>query len=115
MLLSKSCPRGSRRPHPERSSHAGDVPIPRILVRRHELIAESGVLSIELTPGGPAEKAGVQRGDVIIELGGQPIRSIDDLHRLLTGEQVDSKLALKILRGNRLETLTVIPVESIPA
>src|SRR5882724_8494952 len=65
-----------------------NVTLPRRLVRFHNLPRESGVLVVSLDRGSPAQRAGVHEGDVIIGYGTQPIAGIDDLHRLLTAEQV---------------------------
>lgn len=89
-----------------------DVSIPRVLVRRHELTFDSGVLVIEPSPGGPSDLAGIRAGDVIVELAGEAIRSIDDLHRVLTEDQVDVPVLIRLLRGNRIESVVVRPVEN---
>ncbi|MFH1142029.1 MAG: trypsin-like peptidase domain-containing protein [Chloroflexota bacterium] len=75
---------------------------------------ESGVLVSAVASGGPAEKAGIQQGDLLIQLDGQPTPTIDHIHRLLTGESVGKDLQFAALRrGQRLEGW-VTPVDSPP-
>jgi len=73
-----------------------------------------GVRILNVEPGGPAERAGLEEGDVLIGLDGHPVAGIDDLHRLLTDDRVGVKVPLRILRRPEVLTLTVIPEESKP-
>src|SRR6266436_5265734 len=65
-----------------------NVPLHRRLVRHYQLAAPSGVLVISVAPGSPAVQAKLREGDVMVEFNGQPIPSIDALHKLLTGDQI---------------------------
>ncbi len=81
-----------------------DAPIHRRLVRHHRLVAESGVLVISVDPKSPAGRADIRVGDLIVAFRGQPVRRVDDLHRLLTNEPIDAPSTLTTLRGaERLE------------
>jgi S1-C subfamily serine protease len=91
-----------------------NVPIHRRLVRHFQLPAPSGVLVISVAPGGPAERAGLREGDVVVEFKGQPIPSIDALHKLLTGDQIDVESDLTIVRRTEKLMLQVRPAESVP-
>jgi S1-C subfamily serine protease len=89
-----------------------NVPIPRRLVRAHHLPAETGILVVSAEEGGPAKRAGLTEGDIIVRYGAQPVSGIDDLHRLLIDEEVGVRSALTILRAAELMTLEVVPQES---
>ncbi len=91
------------------------VELPRRLARFHHLTQEGGVLVVSLTEKGPAQRAGVQEGDLIVAYGDQPIAGIDDLHRLLTDRQVGIAAPLTVLRRSEKKTLTIVPEESRPA
>lgn len=67
---------------------------------------KSGLDVQEVTPGGGAEAAGVQAGDVIIAVGGQPIAGMDlnAISELIRGE-VNTEVSLTLKRGE--EELTV--------
>jgi S1-C subfamily serine protease len=89
-----------------------NVPLSRRLVRFHNLPAESGILVISVERGSPAERAGLREGDVIVEFDGQPVETIDSLHRLLSENQVGVTSRLTLVRHAAKETLEVIPQES---
>jgi S1-C subfamily serine protease len=92
-----------------------DVPLPRRLTRAHQIPTESGVLVVSVSPNSPGQRAGMQEGDLIVGYGARPIGGIDDLHRLLTEEQVGVPSRVTILRrGERLD-LDIAPEESSAA
>ena len=88
---------------------AQDVPLPRRLVRHHRLAADAGILVTEVVAGGPAARAGVRDGDLLVSFDGHTVERTDDLHRLLTGDQVDRSAPLQLLRGTDLVTLSISP------
>lgn len=99
-----------------RRGHIGvagqNVTLQRRLVHQHSLAVTSGILVISVEPKGPAHRAGLREGDVIVAYGSHPVASIDELHRLLTEEQVGTKIGLTFLRGGEKLTLEVVPEES---
>jgi S1-C subfamily serine protease len=56
------------------------------------------VLSVELD--GPAEKGGILIGDVIVEIGGQPVTDTDDVQTALRGS-IHRELPVVVLRGGQ--------------
>ena len=99
-----------------RRGHIGvagqNVTLQRRLVHQHSLAVTSGILVISVEPNGPAHRAGLREGDVIVAYGSHPVASIDELHRLLTEEQVGTKIELTFLRSGEKLTLEVVPEES---
>jgi S1-C subfamily serine protease len=91
-----------------------NVPLHRRLVRHYQLAAGTGVLVIAVAPGSPAERSGLLEGDVMVELNGQPIPSIDKLHKFLTGDQIGIEARLTIIRRTEKMTLAITPAESVP-
>jgi S1-C subfamily serine protease len=75
-----------------------NVPISRRYVRHFDLQSESGVRVVQVERGGPAERAGLREGDLIIGLGDETISGVDDLHRLLTGHEAVRETQLKAIR-----------------
>jgi len=65
------------------------------------------LLVIGVTADGPAAKAGVMVGDVIVSFDGQAVTSPDDLLDLLVGERVGKPAAVGILRGGAAQAITV--------
>jgi S1-C subfamily serine protease len=91
------------------------VELPRRLAQLHELPAAGGVLVLGVEPDGPAERAGLENGDVIIGFDGQHVTGIDDLHRLLTEERVGVWCSLNVLRQSERLKLEIIPQDSKPS
>jgi S1-C subfamily serine protease len=83
----------------------------RALVRRVGLDAASGVLVAAVTSGGPAEAAGLQVGDVVLKLDGQPTPSVDAVHKLLTRERIGRKVSLDVLRNGSLVKMSLSVTE----
>jgi S1-C subfamily serine protease len=76
-------------------------------VRYFDLPRETGVEVVSLDPVGPAGKAGVQTGDIVVGMNGQPVESVDDLHRLLSEVAVRDLTRLDVLRGTERKVLEV--------
>jgi len=92
-----------------------NVPLPRRIVRFYQLPVESGVLIVSFETNGDssaAKEAGLQTGDIVIDFGGQPIRGIDDLHRLLTDERIGKRTPVTVIRGVQKLSFEVIPREA---
>ena len=88
---------------------AGMAPIERRLVRDLDLLADRAVEVSALERGGPAEKAELQLGDLLIAVNDRLVTSVDDLHQLLSRLPVDKPIGLSILRGSRLLEIEVKP------
>jgi len=88
------------------------VPLHRRVVRFYDLPAETGVLVASVEKGSPAEKAGVREGDVIVAYGAQPVGGVEDLHRILTDEQIDVAAEITLIRLAERLTLRITPVQA---
>ena len=85
------------------------APILRRIARFHGLEVETGFLVTQVEPGGPAAEAGRKDGDVIVGYGEHAIKGIDDLHVLLTEEQIGVPAKLTVLRRTKRVEVTVVP------
>ncbi len=91
---------------------AGQVlEISRAAVRAHSLQGSRGVMISHVEQGGSAEHAGLLVGDVIVEMNGHRVESIDDLHRLLTNDMIGRETALTILRLKKKLFVNIVPKE----
>ncbi len=84
----------------------------RRLARMHNLQNNYGVEVMGINPGGPSERAGIRRGDVIVSAKGRKTESVDDLHRTLSDRDVGNPIDLVILRGLERIILNVTPGEA---
>jgi glutaredoxin 3 len=69
--------------------------------KNHPGIPPSGAYVGRVRPGSAAERAGLQPGDVIVALGGQPIARADDVHRLLPQMPQGHDVSLSYVRGGQ--------------
>jgi S1-C subfamily serine protease len=83
-------------------------------------------LIAEVTPGGAAAKAGLRGaseqvqigryvvpigGDIIVGIEGQPVRSTDDLDRVLNSRKIGDRVQVEIMRGRSRQTISVTLAE----
>ncbi len=74
--------------------------------------ATEGIVGVKLSgvrEGGPADKAGLKAGDVLIEFGGQKIANIYDYTYALDAAKIGEALKVVVQREGKMVTLTVIP------
>lgn len=75
---------------------------------------DQGVLVTGVTPFGPAARAGLRAGDLIMLFDGGVVNDIDDLHRHLTEEQVGVSTTITVLRDLEKIELDITPGDSSP-
>jgi len=85
------------------------VPISTRVRRFHGLTQPTGAMVADMSPDGPALRAGLQAGDVIVAFDGLPVAGADDLHRALTAERAGAVVPLQVLRRAEVLTLPVTP------
>jgi S1-C subfamily serine protease len=84
-------------------------PIPAPVIRSLNLPHKTGVGVLELTENGPAARAGLKPGDLILSLNNQPVASIYQLQRQLSSEVIGKDISLTALRGNSRLDLYIRP------
>ncbi len=87
----------------------GSRPLPPRVAQR--VGRSSGVEVIEVVPGSPADRAGIRPEDLLLALDGTPLRGVDDLQRLMTGERIDNTAEALLVRGDRELRVDVVPDE----
>ena len=88
-----------------------NVPLHPRVVRFHKLPNDRGVLVMDVEPGSPAALAGVQKGDTIVGFKGQPVATIDDLHKRLVADEIGVASPIMFLRGTEKLFRLVTPRE----
>lgn len=71
------------------------------IAKEENLPVDQGALIIEVTKGTEAEKAGVKPADIIVELDGNRIRSMDDLILQVRRRDIGDTVTLKLFRGGK--------------
>ena len=77
------------------------------LAKSFDLEEPIGALVAEVTEGGPAEKAGVERGDIITHFKGEQILKSHDLPAMVARTPVGAEVKVRILRGGKEQTISV--------
>jgi serine protease Do len=96
-----------------RRAHIGIAVAPRALPpsaaarlrRRH------AVQVLEVLDDGPAARAGLVRGDLLVALDGEPVADASDVQRLMLAERIGAPLAATVLRGGGERVLEIVPDE----
>lgn len=70
--------------------------------------ASRGLLVVMVEPGGPAEKAGLMLGDIVLALGDKPLSQTGDVQAALDPERVGQAVTLRILRGGEARDVSVV-------
>lgn len=91
--------RGGASPRPRLGIAVAPAETARRLRAAVGLEERDGLLVREVAPGGPAGRAGVRRGDLLVAAGGAPITSVDDLHGRLDAHDPAEVLPLTVVRG----------------
>jgi S1-C subfamily serine protease len=89
-----------------RAGRSGQLPRPWLGLNTEE--AEGRVLITQVTPQGPAERAGLRRGDLILAVGQAPVRGVADFYRRLwAAGPAGVTVRLRVLQGERVRELSV--------
>jgi len=88
---------------------AQTVTLNRVIARHYDLQNATGALVLAPEPGSPAAKAGLQEGDVIVALEGEPVEGVDVLHRLLSEDRIGVTTRVTVLRGSKRIEFKVVP------
>jgi S1-C subfamily serine protease len=89
-----------------------NIDLPRRIARHFELPGKQGVLVVGVEEKGPAYQAGLREGDVIVEYGDKLVETMDDLHRFLSDEKMESIPRLSIIRRSEKLHFRIAPEES---
>jgi len=87
------------------------IAIPEHLRSKLKSAAATGLIAITVEPEGPAGKAGMSIGDVLVELGGRPMHRTENVQETLSSESVGKKIMARVLRGGNPVDLEITVAE----
>ncbi len=86
-------------------------PLPKDLADEFKLPIRGGVFVSRVTPGLPADKAGILTGDIVLEVAGQKIRTKSDFAEVVEQLPIGQPHVIKLLREGKPEQVEVVPIE----
>jgi C-terminal processing protease CtpA/Prc len=75
---------------------------------------KSGLSVVKVLPGSPAEKAGIQTGDILISINGEKVRTSRDVREFLRSLDEEQEVPVVILRNGQETTIQVVPEKRSP-
>ena len=68
----------------------------------------NGAVITKVNPNGPADKAGIEPGDVVVEFGGKPVKDSDSLVAMVVNTKPGTSVPIVVYRNNQRRTLNVV-------
>jgi S1-C subfamily serine protease len=81
------------------------------IVKQHNLAQDTALMVMSVADRGPAEKAGIYAGDVVLDANGQTLRRPTDLLDALAAVREGESIQLRLLRAAALKSVTVTPAD----
>jgi S1-C subfamily serine protease len=88
------------------------APLNRKLARFFHLPNTYGVEALAVSKHGPAYRAGIRDRDLLVAIDGQPVESVDDVHRILADWPIGQAMPLVVIRGRERLEMEATPVEA---
>jgi S1-C subfamily serine protease len=82
---------------------------------RERLGRKTGLLVAQVVTGGPADRAGLRAGDLLLTVGGKPVAVSQDLQRQMFSEAIGQPLAITVMRNGALVDVIAEPTELVAA
>jgi S1-C subfamily serine protease len=82
---------------------------------RERLGRKTGLLVAQVVAGGPADRAGLRAGDLLLSVGGKPVAVSQDLQRQMFSDAIGQPLAVTVMRNGALVDVIAEPTELVAA
>jgi len=87
------------------------ISLPDILRESLQRKEKTAAIVLEIQPDGPADKAGIVIGDILVSLAGHPVARPGDVQAILAGDAIGKSLALKFIRGGSVQEGSIVVAE----
>jgi S1-C subfamily serine protease len=91
------------------------MPAPLPAPLRERAGAATGLRVVEVVPGGPAARAGLRTGDLLLTAAGKPVTKAQDLQRLMFADAIGRRMAITVMRNGALVDVIAEPSELVAA
>jgi S1-C subfamily serine protease len=82
---------------------------------RERLGRKTGLLVAQVVAGGPADRAGLRAGDLLLTVGGKPVAVSQDLQRQMFSDAIGQPLSITVMRNGALVDVIAEPTELVNA
>ncbi|MGA8103127.1 MAG: PDZ domain-containing protein, partial [Candidatus Acidiferrales bacterium] len=103
--------REGRIPHGYLGVGLQPVRLPNTLRESLQRSEKTAAIILEVHPDGPADKAGIVIGDILVSLAGHPITRLEDVQSLLVADAIGKSLPLKFVRGGSVQEGSIVVAE----
>jgi len=86
---------------------AQPVGIPETLRANLSLTAKSGIMVVKIEAGGPAEKAGILLGDILVSLGDATLEEFEDLQSISDSGIIGKQVKARVIRAGAIQELNI--------
>jgi S1-C subfamily serine protease len=87
------------------------IRLPEALRQTLQRDEKTAAMVVEVEPDGPAHKAGIMIGDLLIAFGPQPIARVEDVHAQIASAAIGKPVVVKLVRGGDARETTIVPGE----
>ena len=73
------------------------------------MLFRSGILIFDVVPGSPSEKAGLQKYDILLKLGDQPVCNPLEIGEILDANGGEKPMAVEFIRAGQRQSVELLP------
>jgi S1-C subfamily serine protease len=84
------------------------IRLPEALRQTLQRNEKTAAIVVEVEPDGPAHKAGIMIGDLLITFGPHPIARVEDVHAQLAAEAIGKSIVVKLVRGGAAQETSIV-------
>src|SRR5229473_206203 len=84
------------------------VRLPEALRQSLQRNEKTAAIVLDVDPNGPAHKAGIVIGDILVSLGGRQVAQLEDIQSQLHGEVIGKPVAVKFIRGGAIQEVSML-------
>lgn len=84
------------------------VRLPEALRQSLQRNEKTAPIVLDVEPNGPAHKAGILIGDILVSLGGRQVAQLEDIQSQLHGEAIGKAVAVKFIRGGAIQEVSIL-------